>query len=45
MSKDSQMDPAQVRKAKAKGGQRINQSELDGKGRNEKKKSGNKNDV
>ena len=45
MSKDSQMDPKEVRKAKAKGGQRINQSELDGEGRNDKKMSGNKNDV
>ena len=39
MSKDSQIDPKEVRKAKAKGGATLAQSAPDGEGRNAKKHS------
>lgn len=42
MPKDSQLDPKEVRKMKAKGGPTMAQSELDGEGRNTKKQSGNR---
>ncbi|MCL2853604.1 MAG: hypothetical protein FWE20_11360 [Defluviitaleaceae bacterium] len=45
MAKNSQLDPKEVRKAKAKGGPRIGQSELDGKNWGSNDKSGNKSDV
>jgi len=45
MSKDSQIDPKEVRKAKAKGGPRIGQSEHDNESNNAKKQSAKRNDV
>ncbi len=42
MAKDSQLDPKQVRKEKAKGGPTMAESALDGEGRNNKKQSGNR---
>ena len=39
MAKDSQIDPKEVRKAKAKGGQTHAESAMDGEGRNNKKMS------
>lgn len=42
MSKDSQLDPKEVRKMKAKGGHTMAESALDGKSRNNKKQSGNR---
>lgn len=42
MAKDSQIDPKQVRKTKAKGGPTMAESALDGEGRNNKKQSGNR---
>ena len=39
MSKDSQIDPKEVRAAKAKGGPTFASDELDGEGRNHKKHS------
>ena len=42
MPKDSQLDPKEVRKRKARGGPTMAQSELDGEGRNTKKQSGNR---
>ena len=45
MAKDSQIDPKQVRKIKAKNGSTMAESALDGEGRNDKKQSGEKNDV
>ncbi len=39
MAKDSQLDPKEVRKAKAKGGPTMAQSGPDGKGPNSKKQS------
>lgn len=45
MAKDSQIDPKQVRKEKAKGGPTMAESAQDSESRNSKKQSGNKNDV
>lgn len=42
MSKDSQIDPKEVRKQKAKGGATMAESALDGESRNSKKQSGNR---
>jgi len=42
MAKDSQIDPKEVREAKAKGGPTMAQSALNGEGRNTKKQSGNR---
>jgi hypothetical protein len=42
MAKDSQMDPQEVRRQKAKGGPTMASSELDGESRNTKKQSGNR---
>ena len=42
MSKDSQLDPKPIRKAKAKGGHTMAESGLDGEGRNNKKQSGSR---
>ena len=39
MAKDSQIDPKEVRKAKAKGGPTVANSRTDGEGRNPKKHS------
>lgn len=39
MPKDSQIDPKEVRKAKAKGGPTLANDALDGEGRNAKKHS------
>ena len=39
MAKDSQIDPKEVRKAKAKGGPTPANEEQDGEGRNQKKQS------
>ena len=39
MAKDSQLDPKEVRKQKAKGQHTFAESGLDGKGRNHKKQS------
>lgn len=41
MAKDSQLDPKEVRKRKAKGGPTMAESALDGESRNSKKQSGN----
>ena len=45
MAKDSQIDPKEIRKAKANGGHTLAESALDGESNNSKKQSGNKNDV
>ena len=45
MAKDSQIDPKEVRKQKAKGGPTHAQSDNDGEGRNAKKQSADRNDV
>lgn len=42
MSKDSQLDPKEVRKEKAKGGPTMAESALDGESNNAKKQSGNR---
>jgi len=42
MSKDSQLDPKEVRKQKAKGDTTMAESALDGESRNAKKQSGNR---
>lgn len=42
MSKDSQLDPKEVRLKKANGGPTFAQSATDGEGRNNKKQSGNR---
>jgi hypothetical protein len=42
MAKDSQLDPKEVRKQKAKGGPTFAESALDGESRNDKKQSGNR---
>lgn len=42
MAKDSQLDPKEVRKMKAKGGPTMAESALDGEGQNNKKQSGNR---
>lgn len=42
MAKDSQIDPKEIRAAKAKGGPTMAQSALDGESRNDKKQSGNR---
>lgn len=42
MPKDSQIDPKEVRKQKAKGGPTLAESALDGEGRNDKKQSGSR---
>lgn len=42
MAKDSQLDPKEVRKMKAKGGPTMAESALDGERRNNKKQSGNR---
>ena len=42
MSKDSQIDPKEVRAEKAKGGHTMTESAPDGEGRNNKKQSGNR---
>lgn len=42
MAKDSQIDPKEVRKQKAKGGATFAESALDGEGRNAKKQSGSR---
>jgi len=42
VAKDSQLDPKEVRAAKAKGGHTMAESALDGEGRNDKKQSGNR---
>ncbi|WP_304508165.1 hypothetical protein [Anaerotignum sp.] len=42
MAKDSQLDPKEVRKAKANGGPTMAESALDGEGRNKKKQSGSR---
>ena len=39
MAKDSQIDPKEVRKAKANGGPTTANSQFDGEGRNQKKRS------
>lgn len=41
MAKDSQLDPKEVRKEKAKGGPTMAESALDGESKNSKKQSGN----
>lgn len=43
MAKDSQIDPKEVRAAKAKGGSTAANDEKDGEGRNAKKQSVKKN--
>jgi len=45
MAKDSQLDPKEIRAAKAKGGTRIGQSEHASESNNAKKQSGGKNDI
>ena len=45
MAKDSQIDPKEVRKQKAKGGPTLAQSANDGEGRNAKKQSAERGDV
>jgi len=42
MAKDSQIDPKEIRKAKAKGGPTFAQSANDGESRNNKKQSGSR---
>lgn len=42
MAKDSQLDPKEIRKQKAKGGPTMAQSNLDGESRNTKKQSGSR---
>lgn len=42
MSKDSQIDPKEVRKRKAKGNTTIAESAVDGESCNSKKQSGNR---
>ena len=42
MAKDSQMDPKETLKAKAKGQKTMADDETDGEGRNNKKQSGNR---
>lgn len=42
MAKDSQLDPKEIRKKKAKGGHTMAESALDGESRNSKKQSGNR---
>lgn len=42
MSKDSQIDPKPIRKIKSNGGPTMAESALDGKSRNTKKQSGNR---
>lgn len=42
MSKDSQLDPKDVRKRKSGGGPTMAESALDGENRNNKKQSGNR---
>lgn len=42
MAKDSQLDGKSTRKAKAKGGSTMAESELDGESRNTKKQSGSR---
>jgi len=42
LSKDSQIDPKEVRAEKAKGGHTMTESAPDGEGRNNKKQSGNR---
>lgn len=42
MAKDSQLDPKNIRKEKAKGGPTMAESALDGESRNTKKQSGNR---
>lgn len=42
MAKDSQLDPKEVRKEKAKGGPTMAESALDGESNNTKKQSGNR---
>lgn len=42
MAKDSQLDPKEVRRRKAKGGHTMAESAPDGEGRNDKKQSGNR---
>ena len=42
MPKDSQLDPKEIRKAKANGGSTMAESALDSEGRNNKKQSGNR---
>lgn len=42
MAKDSQLDPKEVRKAKARGGPTFAASAPDGEGRNSKKQSGSR---
>ena len=42
MAKDSQIDPKEVRKAKAKGGATMAESKSDNGTRNSKKQSGNR---
>ncbi len=42
MAKDSQIDPKEVRKKKAKGGPTMAESALDGESRNAKTQSGNR---
>lgn len=42
MAKDSQLDPKSIRKKKSKGGSTMAESALDGKSRNAKKQSGNR---
>jgi hypothetical protein len=45
MPKDGQIDPKEVRKAKAKGGVTPAESAPDGESRNSKKQSGDRGDV
>lgn len=40
MAKDSQLDPKEIRKMKAKGGHTMAESALDGESRNNKKQLG-----
>lgn len=40
MAKDSQLDPKEIRKMKAKGGHTMAESALDGESKNNKKQSG-----
>ncbi|MEL7624726.1 MAG: hypothetical protein AAGU12_14260 [Clostridiales bacterium] len=42
MAKDSQIDPKEVRKKKAKGGPTMAESALDGESRNAKNQSGSR---
>ena len=42
MAKDSQLDPKEIRKEKAKGGRTAAESELQNQGRNSKKQSGSR---